>query len=101
MTALLDNKARFSEYAESLGLQMPAHHVVASPEYLKSLNNSKNVRPIRAFSPVVQLYFSVQHALYNQQACCTLRGCLPKGLQQLHMLSCITLADSYTESLVW
>jgi hypothetical protein len=47
MTALLDNKARFSEYAESLGLQMPAHHVVASPEHLRKLNNNQNVSPSR------------------------------------------------------
>jgi len=39
MTALLDNKARFSDYAASLGLLVPQHHVVTSPAQLRALND--------------------------------------------------------------
>lgn len=41
MTALLDNKARFSDYAASLGLSVPQHHVVTSPAQLRQLNNEQ------------------------------------------------------------
>lgn len=43
MTALLDNKARFSDYATSLGLKVPQHHVVSSPEQLRAINNDPKV----------------------------------------------------------
>lgn len=39
MTALLDNKARFSDYATPLGLLVPQHHVVNSPAQLRALND--------------------------------------------------------------
>ena len=41
MTALLDNKARFSDYAASLGLAVPQHHVVSSPAQLRAINDPK------------------------------------------------------------
>lgn len=43
MTALLDNKARFSDYAASLGLAVPQHHVVSSPAQLRAINNNPKV----------------------------------------------------------
>lgn len=43
MTALLDNKARFSDYASSLGLNVPQHLVVSSPAQLRAVNNDPKV----------------------------------------------------------
>jgi hypothetical protein len=43
LTALLDNKAHFSDYAASLGLSVPHHHVVSSPAQLHALNNGPEV----------------------------------------------------------
>lgn len=43
MTALLDNKARFSDYAAKLGLSVPGHHVATSPAQLRQLNNDPKV----------------------------------------------------------
>lgn len=46
MTALLDNKQRFSTYAASLGLRVPDHHLVTSPAQLRELNNNPKVRAL-------------------------------------------------------
>jgi hypothetical protein len=62
MTALLDNKARFSDYSESLGLHMPAHHVVASQEHLRTLNNDKNVSSSR--TGTFAAHSCIQHAMF-------------------------------------
>lgn len=40
-TALLDHKALFSDYAKSLGLLVPQHHLVTSPQQLMQLNSEK------------------------------------------------------------
>lgn len=45
MTALLDNKARFSAYSTSKGLQVPQHYVVNSPRQLRSLNDFQVRQP--------------------------------------------------------
>lgn len=45
MTALLDNKARFSDYASSLGLNVPQHLVVSSPTQLRAINDNPKVNP--------------------------------------------------------
>lgn len=41
MTAMLDNKATFSDYARSLGVLVPDHYVVTSPQQLMQLNAGK------------------------------------------------------------
>eukprot|EP00878_Enallax_costatus_P031410 GHUV01034351.1.p1 GENE.GHUV01034351.1~~GHUV01034351.1.p1 ORF type:complete len:435 (+),score=89.55 GHUV01034351.1:118-1305(+) len=40
-TAMLDNKASFSDYARSLDLTVPEHHVVTSPQQLLKLNSQQ------------------------------------------------------------
>jgi hypothetical protein len=59
MTALLDNKARFSNYAASLGLAVPQHLVVSSLAQLTAINNDAKVHesmlpcrpPVQGFKP--------------------------------------------------
>lgn len=57
---MLDNKALFSDYARSLGLSVPEHHVVTSPQQLMKLNSQQVRRRRLVMNSQVKLHSGQQ-----------------------------------------